>query len=79
MPIPSNAQIMNDELNSVNFGVNYIYVGQKLWILEIYKLMLISQLVRSKSPNIPGRGVSENVSAVSLCLGSGLFGSCNSD
>ena len=26
-----------------------------------------------------GRGVSENVSAVSFCLGSGLFGSCNSN
>ena len=28
---------------------------------------------------LPGRGVSEKVSAVSFCLGSGLFGSCNSD
>ena len=27
----------------------------------------------------PGRGVSEKVSAVGFCLGSGLFGSCNSD
>ena len=26
-----------------------------------------------------GRGVSEKVSAVGFCLGSGLFGSCNSD
>ena len=28
---------------------------------------------------LPGRGVSEKVSAVGFCLGSGLFGSCNSD
>ena len=28
---------------------------------------------------IPGRGVSEKVSEVGFCLGSGLFGSCNSD
>ena len=28
---------------------------------------------------VPGRGVSEKVSVVSFCLGSGLFGSCNSD
>ena len=27
----------------------------------------------------PGRGVSEKVSAVGFCLGSGLFGSCNSN
>ena len=27
----------------------------------------------------PGRGVSEKVSAVSFCIGSGLFGSCNSN
>ena len=27
----------------------------------------------------PGRGASEKVSAVGFCLGSGLFGSCNSD
>ena len=27
----------------------------------------------------PGRGVSEKVLAVGFCLGSGLFGSCNSD
>ena len=27
----------------------------------------------------PGRGVSEKVSAVSFCLGSGLFGKYNSD
>ena len=27
----------------------------------------------------PGRGVSEKVSAVGFCLGSDLFGSCNSD
>ena len=27
----------------------------------------------------PGRGVTEAVSAVGFCLGSGLFGSCNSD
>ena len=26
-----------------------------------------------------GRGVSEKVSSVGFCLGSGLFGSCNSD
>ena len=26
-----------------------------------------------------GRGVSEKVLAVGFCLGSGLFGSCNSD
>ena len=28
---------------------------------------------------LAGRGVSEKVSAVGFCLGSGLFGSCNSD
>ena len=27
----------------------------------------------------PGKGVSEKVLAVGFCLGSGLFGSCNSD
>ena len=27
----------------------------------------------------PGRGVAEKVSSVGFCLGSGLFGSCNSD
>ena len=28
---------------------------------------------------LPGRGVTEKVSAVGFCLGSGLFGSCKSD
>ena len=29
--------------------------------------------------HVAGRGASEKVSAVGFCLGSGLFGSCNSD
>ena len=33
----------------------------------------------TKTRSKPGRGVSEKVSAVGFCLGSGLFGSCNSD
>ena len=28
---------------------------------------------------VPGRGVSEKVLAAGFCLGSGLFGSCNSN
>jgi hypothetical protein len=37
------------------------------------------QLYYELSLKKPGRGVSEKVSAVGFCLGSGLFGSCNSD
>ena len=31
---PAKCTKMNDELNFANFGVNYIFEAQKLWILE---------------------------------------------
>ena len=49
---------------------------RKITRFDIKKVVLFSCLAWCACP---GRGVSEKVSAVSFCLGSGLFGSCNSD
>ena len=39
LPISPNAQKLNDKLNDkLNFGVNYISVAQKVWILEFLTL-----------------------------------------
>ena len=44
-----------------------------------HQLFLAETRVIIKIQSHPGRGVSEKVLAVGFCLGSGLFGSCNSD
>ena len=46
---------------------------------EFCKIFEITRTIHSNSERSePGMGVSEKVSAVGFCLGSGLFGSCNS-
>ena len=49
-------------------GTN-IFMSQFLWHHGFFE----------RSRVVAGRGASEEVSAVGFCLGSGLFGSCNSD
>jgi hypothetical protein len=57
-------------LRKRRFGQN----GQ-LFCLHFQNLLTYETIIYFKS----GRGASEKVSAVCFCLGSGLFGSCNSD
>ena len=47
--------------------------------IKVITTYLFLKLTTNLRYTRPGRGVSEKISAVSFCLGSGLFGSCNSD
>ena len=55
--------------------------GVELWTDEYFAHSHKKEMKGKLLPAMcrPGRGVSEKVSAVSFCLGSGLFGSYNSD
>ena len=52
-------------------------VGMKCVLLRVH--LLISDGYQLSKHFYAGRGVSEKVSADGFCLGSGLFGSCNSN
>ena len=67
--------------------INMEYIFAKKSEKKIIKILYIQYVKKGLNFNvnknrnllITGRGVSEKVSAVCFCLGSGLFGSCNSD
>ena len=65
--------------NSSKIVKNRQKLSDDIYGTYLIAILYVCLLFFSRSDHELGRGVSEKVSAVGFCLGSGLFGSCNSN